>query len=503
MHYPFWDVGIGYGILMAAIAVPHVFVSHFAIGGGLYLVLAERAARKAGDDRRLGYLERLSRFFVLVTLVFGALTGVGIWFIIGLLNPTATEALIHTFVWGWAIEWTFFIVEILAAALYYYGWQRMEPRDHMVLGWIYFAAAWLSLFVINGIITFMLTPGRWLQTGSFLDGFFNPTFWPSLVFRTGVCIMLAGLFSLLVAVREEPPEFTARLVRRNSVWGITGLVIMAPSFYWYWRAIPGQITSTAVQSMTTPIFSIQLSYWLAALIAVSLAVFGLLLPKRLHFSVAVVVMALGLGWFGTFEWFRESIRKPFIVSGYMYGNALEVAREPTYRKDGYLRVISYTTGDDAADLFRHACRSCHTMEGHKALKPAFDGTDAAFIAAIVKSTHLLRGNMPPFWGSAQDASLIAAHIQRRIDTRHLGEIYRLQGIELGRKVYDIRCAGCHQIGGATDKTGSIAGLTDSDYETVLDMASELGEGMPAFTGDAVERAALIQYFRTLNQGGDK
>ncbi len=503
MHYPFWDTGIGYGILMAAVAVPHVFVSHFAIGGGLYLVLAERAARKAGDERRLGYLERLSRFFVLVTLVFGALTGVGIWFIIGLLNPTATEALIHTFVWGWAIEWTFFIVEILAAALYYYGWRRMTTRDHMILGWIYFAAAWLSLFVINGIITFMLTPGRWLQTGSFWDGFFNPTFWPSLAFRTGVCIMLAGLFSLLVAAREKPPEFKALLVRHNSVWGITGLVIMAPSFYWYWRAIPGQITSTAVQSMATPIYSIQLSYWLAGLIAVSLILFGLLLPKRLHISVAAVLMALGLGWFGTFEWFRESIRKPFIVSGYMYGNAVEVAREPGYRKDGYLQLISFTTGDDAADLFRHACRSCHTIEGYNPLKPAFDGMDTAFIAAIVKSTHLLRGNMPPFWGSSRDADLIAAHIQGRVDTRHLSEIYGLQGTALGRKVYDVRCACCHQVGGTTDKTDSLAGLSDSDYETVLDMASELGEGMPAFTGGAVERAALIQYFRTLNQGGTK
>ncbi len=44
MPYPFWDVGVGYGILMAIFAVVHVFVSHFAIGGGLYLV-SPRAPR--------------------------------------------------------------------------------------------------------------------------------------------------------------------------------------------------------------------------------------------------------------------------------------------------------------------------------------------------------------------------------------------------------------------------------------------------------------------------
>ena len=41
MIYPFWDVQTGYGVLMAIIAVVHVFISHFAIGGGLYLVVTE------------------------------------------------------------------------------------------------------------------------------------------------------------------------------------------------------------------------------------------------------------------------------------------------------------------------------------------------------------------------------------------------------------------------------------------------------------------------------
>ena len=86
MNYPFWDIDIGYGIIMAVIAVIHVFVSHFAIGGGLYLVIAETFARKKNDRLKLQFLEKLSKFFVLVSVVFGALTGVGIWFIIGLLN---------------------------------------------------------------------------------------------------------------------------------------------------------------------------------------------------------------------------------------------------------------------------------------------------------------------------------------------------------------------------------------------------------------------------------
>ncbi|MFI5399268.1 MAG: hypothetical protein ACHQ9S_27375 [Candidatus Binatia bacterium] len=92
MNYPFWDVPLGYGLLMGGIAVVHVFISHFAIGGGLYLVVTEQAARRRNDDATLAFLHTVSKFFAHLTLVAGALTGVGIWFIIGLLNPVATEA---------------------------------------------------------------------------------------------------------------------------------------------------------------------------------------------------------------------------------------------------------------------------------------------------------------------------------------------------------------------------------------------------------------------------
>jgi cytochrome bd-type quinol oxidase subunit 1 len=211
------------------ISILHVFVSHFAIGGGFFLVVNERAARSAGDPVRLEFLEKLNRFFALATLVTGALTGVGIWFVIGPLNPAATEVLIHNFVWAWALEWTLFVVEILAAILYYYGWKRMSPAGHMAIGWIYFIFAWLSLFVINGILTFMLTPGSWLVSGNFWDGLVNPTYWPSLVLRSLIAVMIAGLYALLVAARIRREEDKIRLVRRKAAWGLFGLAGALPS----------------------------------------------------------------------------------------------------------------------------------------------------------------------------------------------------------------------------------------------------------------------------------
>lgn len=500
MNYPFWDIGIGYGPFMAFLAVFHVFVSHFAIGGGLYLVLAEISARKTNDAARLTYLEGLSKFFVLTTLVAGAVTGVGIWFIIGLLNPAATEVLIHNFVWGWATEWTFFVMEITAAIIYYYGWKRMSTRAHLTVGWIYFIAAWLSLFIINGIVTFMLTPGEWLASGSFWDGFFNPTMWSSLVFRTGVCVMLAGLLSLLVASRLQQGTTRTSVIRYNAVWGLVGLVIMAPSFFWYFNSIPADIRTAAAEMMPTVMARLDGVYWFAIPLAV-LLLFGFLLPKAYHFVIGVAVIVLGLVWFGQYEWMREAIRKPYVIYGYMYGNALEVAQVGAYESDGLLPHLAFKTNDPGADLFRHACRSCHTLDGYKALKPRFDGTDEEFIKQMVKGVGAMRGNMPPFLGTPDEAGLIAAHLYKEIDHRPMSQIYGLSGVALGEKVYETRCASCHVLGGYNDKTASLVGLTEDDYNDLLDMAGELGEEMPAFTASAEDRAALIQFLMTLKEGG--
>ena len=371
----------------------------------------------------------------------------------------------------------------------------------MFIGWVYFAAAWGSLFVINGIIDFMLTPGDWLATGNFWDGFFNPTFWSSLWLRTGICIMLAGIYALLVISRYKADDFKGKLVRYNTIWALIGLAIMAPTFYWYWNAIPTSVTSAALEMMATPITAVHLSFWFAGAIAVILIVFGLLIPKSYHMVIGVVVMALGLGWFGGYEWMRESIRKPFVIYDYMYGNAIEVAHTETYQNEGYLSQMVFRTSVDEADLYRRACRSCHTMNGYKPLKPAYDGTDEAFITATIMGAHVLKGNMPPFLGTEEEAGMIASHIYKQIDKRHISEIYNLQGVELGKKVYEIRCGRCHVFGGYSDKSESLIGLEESDYNDILDMAGDLGEEMPDFTGDDAERKALIEYLMSLEKGG--
>ncbi len=185
MNYPVWLLDtFGGGTLIALIAVVHVYVSHFAVGGGLFLVFTEMKGLREESPAILEYTRKHARFFLLLTMVFGGLTGVAIWFTIALLSPAGTSSLIHTFVFAWAAEWVFFLGEIVALLLYYYNFNKISSRSHLILGWLYFFCAWMSLFIINGVIDYMLTPGEWINNQNFWSGFFNPSFWPALFFRT-------------------------------------------------------------------------------------------------------------------------------------------------------------------------------------------------------------------------------------------------------------------------------------------------------------------------------
>ena len=58
--------------------------------------------------------------------------------------------------------------------VYYYGWDRLDARTHLAVGWVYFASAWASLAVIAGILAFMLTSGDWVRTRGFVGRLLQP-----------------------------------------------------------------------------------------------------------------------------------------------------------------------------------------------------------------------------------------------------------------------------------------------------------------------------------------
>jgi len=409
MNYPVWEpYMLGGGMVIGIIAILHVFVSHFAVGGGLFLPLTERKAYRENNPALLEYVRSHSKFFILVVLVFGAVSGVGIWWSIGLVNPEATATLIHVFVWGWAIEWVFFIVEIAAAFIYYYGWDRLAPQTHLMVGWIYFGAAWASLLVINGILTFMLTPGRWIWTQTFASAYFNPGMLPSLVVRTAVCVALAGVYALITSSAVSDVALRNEVVRYAAQWLLVGTLIIPFAGVWYISTLPSMAREISMGAAPAVTIFAGLSIFLSALV-VAFTYFGPYQhPRHFNLPFAFLLAVLALSTTGVTELVREAVRKPYIIYGYMYSNSLRLADIGRVREQGVLKSARWVRWHDVdpnaperagEEVFRVECASCHTVNGYNSIRFAVKGWSWAMIDYQLAHLNELKGFMPPFVGT--------------------------------------------------------------------------------------------------------
>ena len=513
MNYPVWELELGGGLLIALVAVTHVFVSHFAVGGGLFLVASEARAARRGDVAMLAWLRRHTKFFTLLTLVFGATTGVGIWFTIGLVHPVATSALIHTFVWGWAIEWVFFFVEIAAALLYLASWDRVDRKTHLAIGWIYFGAAFGSLFVINGILSFMLTPGAWLTTRAFADGFFNPTFWPSLLVRTLGAMALAGTYVFVTAWREEP-ELRARLARWAAAWVVPATALAPVAAWLYFRAAGLELLAATRSEVVGAVHSWRLV--VAASLA-SAAIVGAVAhlarrrPRLVSLPLGVLLLALGLASIGGAEFIRESLRKPFVIGGrdggYLYVNGLTPEEQAQTRAAGLLRSARWTATAGAPgrddprageELFRFACRGCHTVNGYRGIRSYVDGKPVSAIALALSRLDRLRGRMPPFPGNEEEQRLLAAYLAR-LDgvVEPAPAVPPGDLLARGKRVLEEHCLICHAD---VPLRPRVTGWDERRAYDALGRLPSLNPAMPDFDGTEEERRSLAAYLAALAAG---
>ncbi len=425
MNYPYWELWTtGGGFWIALIAIVHVFVSHFAVGGGLFLVLLESKARNTQDKGLLDFVRVHAKFFLLLTMVFGGLTGVGIWFTISLLNPAATSVLIHNFVFGWATEWVFFFVEIAALLIYVATFDKMNPKTHIKIGWIYFGAAWASLFIINGILTFMLTPGGWLQNGNFWLGFFNPGFLPALVFRTFLALTIAGLFGFFTSAFLRDRELRLRAMKACATWLLPPFLLSLPAAWWYLHATPPEVREIILQR------SPEIYVWLGRIVMVggALGLASLLAtvlgwlrpPKLIHGLLAAVMLLVGLSWIGSFEYIREAGRRPFVIYDYLYSSNVMPSQVQQINQEGVLAHARWLperriTPDNQIEmgrrLFQLECAACHSVNGVlNDILPLTAKYSSFGLQAQMTGQGKVNRYMPPFVGTQEEKEALAAYV---------------------------------------------------------------------------------------------
>jgi mono/diheme cytochrome c family protein len=494
MDYPIWDLAMGGGMLMALVAIPHVIVSHFAIGGGLLIVVTEALSVKRNDLELRELARRSSLVLILVSTVFGAISGVGIWVVAGLISPATISALIHTYVWGWAIEWVFFILEIVAALIYYTTWDRISKGAHLLVGWLYFIGAYLSLVIINGIITFMLTPGRWLETRAFWDGFFNPTYWPSLALRTGIVILMATAFMVFPALKVSA-ERKGDILRYLGWWIVGGALLSYAGYRWWEAALPETVRNLflgAEPALATLATTRSFTLW-SLTVALLVGLVILVAAPRLARAATAVVMALAaFAFFGGYERLREGARKPFLIHSHLFSNGLLVSDIEAVNSQGILARSGWTArgADDSLTVGRHIfraqCRSCHTLDGYQSIRQALPtysdmvavvaGEDASVFRSECAACHVdvtaaeMREMLPTAAEMAEDPEMIR---------------------DLNQGMIYMAVSELHEMGQA---------YAEMPQGQLIDTAVFRSSYMPPFVGTDEELEALVEYLVFLTRG---
>jgi cytochrome d ubiquinol oxidase subunit I len=431
MNYPLWDVPfLGGTWIIGLIASVHVFVSHFAVGGGAFFAITEQWAYKTGDQRIYDYLKKHSLFFLLLTTVFGAVTGVGIWWAISLVNPSGTATLIQTFTLGWAEEYLFFVAEIATIMVYYYTWDRISKEQHLNLARWYAFLSIMTLVIINGILTFMLTPGHWLQSRYWLEGFFNETYWPSLILRLLIMAALAGMYALVTASLIKDVDFRSKMLRYASKWFLPIFILGPVVGYWYFINIPQDALHnimTGIQASGIGNFSV-----LARAIYMSLILSGTILlyafvgpylnAKGFSFHAAVMFLICGLLVTSISEWSREMLRKPYVIYGYMYSNGLIKEQVAELNQKGFTLNAKWVPKHLSQQqlgqkMFQYQCASCHTQHGYRSMHKLLGERDeeaiTAFLQILRKTSpkeNPYTGIMPPVIGTDEELKALSRYL---------------------------------------------------------------------------------------------
>lgn len=416
-YYPINDFGPAMkGLVIGGVGIFHVFVAQFAIGGGFLMCYFQWLAMSRRDEtaqlaRR--FLDSYFKFLVLISFVIGAVTGVGMWLTTIQISPRTIGLMVDEFHWVWATEWTFFCVEVVAGYAFYRYGKYLADRVRLALLGIYSVSAWFSLFWINGILSWQLTPGGWPETRSVWSGFFNASFWPSLVFRTVVSLTIAGLIGCVVinAMRNLSREGRTLLINRAAHM-LAPMALMPVLGAWYLWSMPADSRSWVLGGSVAMTLFFTLSIGASLLIG-GYALIGLL-TQRLYVNgaTATLLVALAFGATAGGEFVREGSRKPYTVRTALFSNSITPDEIAELRRIGSVANDPYPLLDAAAypndqlllgaKVFRFQCAVCHTIDGMNGLTHlAGSWTTEQKRMNIAKLQHT-KPFMPPFAGNADE-----------------------------------------------------------------------------------------------------
>jgi cytochrome bd-type quinol oxidase subunit 1 len=436
MNWPPIDVPvIGSSGLIALVALLHFpFFVNFVMGAPVIAVISEWLGQKTGNP----FYNRISKHLsnmALVTVGVGAFGGIALVATNLGLFPKFFSIGVGVFFWPLVIEIAAFLLEAIGIALYKYTWDKHHHTPlHYTIGLVGAFGAWFSGFIINGLASFMLTPGNWPQTKNIMDAWFNPSFWPSYIHRCIAAFSITGFFMIIYtlwmfkrAKSEEDHTYVKWSLRYSGKWALISTALQFFPGVWYLTALERGTSLAAPEGSVIPKFlNGQITFfWFGGIILAAAAILlvyifavqnpknGLRLIGRWSLILSVIFILTTNAFMG---FSRERARKPYLVYGVMYGNQIMTDMMSKMIGGEDVSPSEETEAGDPEDgraLFEAGpCLACHSLEGAGGAVKALDGVGTRLTAE--KISDLLATpptGMPPYSGTPSEKSDLVAFLE--------------------------------------------------------------------------------------------
>ncbi|MEO0254069.1 MAG: cytochrome c [candidate division WOR-3 bacterium] len=431
--YPiFYLPQITSGWLIAILATFHILPSHLSTSAMWFNVYMEWKAYKENREELLEFVKKFALLLIVFAYIFGSLSGVGIWFATMVASPRGISSIIHNYVWGWATEWVFFIIEVLGIFIYYYTFGKVDKKTHLLIGLIFAIGSWTTMAIIVGILSFMISTGKWNLNGNFFYGFFNPNYFPHFLLRTVLMFSITALYAIFITNFVKNENVKNEVIKKASLLGILSILISIPFLYLYLKSLPSHskeiypllVTKGLKMGFVIPLIIVFLYFVLNN--------FTTLLSKFIP-SLLMIIILFGGIFAG--ERIREILRKPYIIPGFIYSNCIigfdhkvkgvesDVSK---INGKGILEIYPFTPPEmkniDEKNILKAGklialieCSSCHSLEnkGVRPLKEMIERIGFEDVEGIMEFLDLMGENykyMPPFFGSEIEKRALAEYL---------------------------------------------------------------------------------------------
>jgi len=302
------------------IATFHVLASHTSVGAAMLFAYLSYRANKEDRDAYLDFIKKYGLFLMVFTYVAGSITGPGIWYSTTVGSPNGIGALIHSFVWKWATEWVFFVIEVVGVYMIVYLVGKVDKQTHMKISLIFGVASFATMLIIVGILSFMMLPGKevWFTEGGYLNGFYGTNTFIQMGMRAAFMLTITAVVGGIIISTIKDEAFKKEMARKLGFLGIISALAGAALFQAYLASVPDQailvMENRLPDYFETSIMAVlagTLAYFVITIVKPSMVTTGL------AGMMTIIITVAGL-W--PEETARESMRKPYVAGQYVYSN---------------------------------------------------------------------------------------------------------------------------------------------------------------------------------------